>query len=34
VTPHTIHLVAHEKQYRFLAEGGFGDEEIFRGILP
>jgi hypothetical protein len=33
VIPHTIHLVAHEKQHKFLAEGGFGDEEIFRGIL-
>jgi hypothetical protein len=30
---HTIHLVAHEKQRKFLNEGGFGDEEIFRGIL-
>jgi hypothetical protein len=29
----TIHLVAHEKQRKFLNEGGFGDEEIFRGIL-
>jgi hypothetical protein len=28
-----IHLVAHEKQRKFLNEGGFGDEEIFRGIL-
>jgi len=33
MTPHTIHLVAHEKQHKFLNEGGFGDEEIFRGIL-
>jgi hypothetical protein len=33
MTPHTIHLVAHEKQRKFLNEGGFGDEEIFRGIL-
>lgn len=32
-TPHTIHLVAHEKQHKFLNEGGFGDQEIFRGIL-
>jgi len=32
-TPHTIHLVAHEKQRKLLNEGGFGDEEIFRGIL-
>ena len=32
-TPQTIHLVAHEKQHKFLNEGGFGDEEIFRGIL-
>jgi len=30
---HTIHLVAHETQRKFLNEGGFGDEEIFRGIL-
>jgi hypothetical protein len=29
----TIHLVAHETQRKFLSEGGFGDEEIFRGIL-
>ena len=29
----TIHLVAHEKQRKFLSQGGFGDEEIFRGIL-
>jgi len=33
MTPHTIYLVAHEKQRKFLNEGGFGDEEIFRGIL-
>lgn len=33
MTPQTIHLVAHEKQRKFLNEGGFGDEEIFRGIL-
>ena len=33
ITPHTIHLVAHEKQRKFLNHGGFGDEEIFRGIL-
>ena len=33
MTPQTIHLVAHEKQRKFLSEGGFGDEEIFRGIL-
>jgi len=31
--PHTIHLVAHEKQRKFFNHGGFGDEEIFRGIL-
>jgi len=30
---HTIHLVAHEKQRKFFNHGGFGDEEIFRGIL-
>ena len=29
----TIHLVAHETQRKFLNEGGFGDQEIFRGIL-
>jgi hypothetical protein len=29
----TIRLVAHEKQRKLLSEGGFGDEEIFRGIL-
>jgi len=33
MTRHTIHLVAHEKQRKFLNEGGFGDQEIFRGIL-
>ena len=33
MTPRTIHLVAREKQHKFLNEGGFGDEEIFRGIL-
>ena len=33
MTPQTIHLVAHETQHKFLNEGGFGDEEIFRGIL-
>jgi hypothetical protein len=32
-TGQTIHLVAHEKQRKLLSEGGFGDEEIFRGIL-
>jgi hypothetical protein len=32
-TGHTIRLVAHETQRKFLSEGGFGDEEIFRGIL-
>ena len=31
--PHTIHLVAREKQRKFLNHGGFGDQEIFRGIL-
>jgi hypothetical protein len=31
--PQTIHLVAHEKQRKFINEGGFGDQEIFRGIL-
>jgi hypothetical protein len=29
----TVHLVAHEKQRKLLSQGGFGDEEIFRGIL-
>ena len=29
----TIHLVAREKQRKFFNHGGFGDEEIFRGIL-
>jgi uncharacterized protein (DUF1501 family) len=33
MTPQTIHLVAHEKQRKVLNQGGFGDEEIFRGIL-
>jgi hypothetical protein len=32
-SPQSIHLVAHEKQRKFLNQGGFGDEEIFRGIL-
>jgi len=32
-TTHTIQLVAHEKQHKFLNEGGLGDQEIFRGIL-
>jgi hypothetical protein len=30
---HSIHLVAHETQRKFFNHGGFGDEEIFRGIL-
>src|SRR5215467_13128911 len=29
----TIHLVAREQQRKFLSQGGFGDVEIFRGIL-
>jgi hypothetical protein len=33
MSPQTIHLVAHEKQRKFLNQGGFGDEEIFRGVL-
>src|SRR5690242_19577770 len=33
IATQTIHLVAHEKQRKFLSQGGFGDEEIFRGIL-
>lgn len=33
MTSHTIHLVAHEKQRKLFNHGGFGDEEIFRGIL-
>jgi hypothetical protein len=28
-----IHLVAHETQHKFFNNGGFRDEEIFRGIL-
>ena len=32
-TTQTIHLVAHEQQRKLLSQGGFGDEEIFRGIL-
>ena len=32
-TGQTIHLVAHEQQRKLLSQGGFGDEEIFRGIL-
>jgi hypothetical protein len=32
-TTQTIHLVAHEKQRKFFNNGGFGDEEIFRGTL-
>jgi hypothetical protein len=33
IATQTVHLVAHEKQRKFLSQGGFGDEEIFRGIL-
>jgi hypothetical protein len=33
IATQTIHLVAHEKQRKLLSQGGFGDEEIFRGIL-
>jgi hypothetical protein len=33
LTPQTIHLVAHELQHKFFNHGGFGDGEIFRGIL-
>jgi hypothetical protein len=29
----TIHLVAHETQHKFFNHGGFGDQELFRGIL-
>jgi hypothetical protein len=29
----TIHLVAHETQRQAFNHGGFGDEELFRGIL-
>jgi hypothetical protein len=29
----TIRLVGHETQHKFLNEGGFGDEVIFRGTL-
>ena len=28
-----IHLVAHKKQRKFFNHGGFGDQEVFRGIL-
>jgi len=31
--PQIIHLVAHETQHKFFNNGGFGDVEIFRGIL-
>ena len=30
---HTIHLVGHETQRKLISQGGFGDEEIFSGIL-
>jgi hypothetical protein len=33
MTARTLHLVAHEKQRKFFNNGGFGDVEIFRGIL-
>jgi hypothetical protein len=33
MTAQTIHLEAHEKQHKFLNDGGFGYEEIFRAIL-
>jgi len=30
---HTIHLVAHNMQRKLVSQGGYGDEEIFSGIL-
>jgi hypothetical protein len=30
---HSIHLVGHETQRKLISQGGFGDEEIFSGIL-
>jgi hypothetical protein len=30
---HTIHLEGHETQHKLISQGGFGDEEIFSGIL-
>jgi hypothetical protein len=30
---HTILLVGHETQRKLISQGGFGDEEIFSGIL-
>ena len=30
---HTIHLVAHNTQRKLVSQGGYGDEEIFSGIL-
>ena len=30
---HTIHLVGHETQNKFLSQGGYGDESISSGIL-
>jgi len=30
---HTIYLVGHETERKLISQGGFGDEEIFSGIL-
>jgi hypothetical protein len=30
---HTIHLEGHETQHKLISQGGFGDEEVFSGIL-
>ena len=30
---HTIQLVGHETQHKLISQGGFGDQEIFSGML-
>jgi hypothetical protein len=30
---HTIHLVGHETQSKVISQGGYGDQEVFSGIL-
>ena len=30
---HTIHLVGHETQSKSIRQGGYGDEDVFSGIL-
>ena len=30
---HTIHLVGHETQSKSISQGGYGDEDVFSGIL-